>query len=376
MSTPDNIGAKNCAKNPDTAYGDMLERISFLDGLDPASIKRDASVKTYAVTMPSERWGFLHEAAIVGYNGRLFAAWYNNRKIELSGETPIRFSVSCDGGSSWSDPITVAADESGGILYCPPVFGICGGKLYMLLNQMVSADHIHSLDLYEYDEQANSFLIIRSAPIPFKLNTNVYTLSDGRLIMPGRAGELDGFPNTPAVLISDSGRIDGEWRLVRIQKDGMLADGTKYVHPEVSLVICGKMYAFCRNDAHSVPTVYISGDNGENWSLPLAHDIPFSASKIYSGTLSDGRNYVIGNLQPDRSKLAIFFSEPGTMKFTSGIMLQDGISEEFGFGEAWHYPSAYEYEGKLYIIYTVTVSPDNRRGAVVSIIDLQDYFGR
>ena len=371
MSTyGNNYAVKHNSENPDKAYRDMLENIRFIDSA-VYTLEHDPSVITHTVTMPSEKYGFLHESAVIAYNGKLFAAWYNNRKTELSGETPIRFSVSRDGGMSWSEPETVITDLNGEFLFCPPVFGICGGKLYMLLNQMVSADHIHSLDLYEYDERTGKFGMLRSEPIPFKLNTNVYTLSDGRLIMPGRTGELNGFPDIPAVLISDSGRIDGEWRLVRLQKDGKLADGTRYIHPETSLVICGgRIYAFCRNDAHGVPTVYISEDSGEHWSRPLAHDIPLSASKIYSGTLSDGRNYVIGNLMPDRKRLAIFFSEPGTMRFTRGILLQDGVSCEFGFGEAWHYPSACEWDGKLYVIYTVTVSPDNRRGAVISVIDL------
>ena len=163
--------------------------------------------------------------------------------------------------------MTVAVEKSGEILYCPPVFAVDDGKLYMFLNQMVRADHIHSFDLYLYDEEQNQFKELWSRPIPFKLNTNAYKLPDGKLILPGRIShEIDAFPITPAVMISDSGKADSEWRLVKIQEDGILPDDSKLVHPEVSLTVCnGKIYAFCRNDQRSVPLLYVSEDNGETF---------------------------------------------------------------------------------------------------------------
>lgn len=360
-------------KDRDVIFDSMLEHIDLLGRFELCKLAEEKTVKNYIITMPSEKYKFLHETAIIGYHNVLFAAWYNNKECELYGETPICFSKSYDKGKSWSKPKTLVNDESGKILYCPPVFGICDDKLYMLMNQMVSPDHIHSLDLYKYEENEETFKIVWSKPIPFKLNTNVYSLPDGKLILSGRVGEIDGFPNTPAVLVCDLGNIEGEWRTVKIQKDGFLTDGSQYIHPEVSLIVGKeKMYAFCRNDAHHVPIVYISEDFGESWGEPYSHNIPFSASKIYSGTLSDGRNYVIGNLEPDRSKLVIFFSEPNTIKFTKGIVLREGFSRELGGGEAWHYPSACEYDGKLYVIYTVNINENNNRGAVVSVIDISE----
>ncbi len=368
-----NLLKNNDKHDKDVIYSNMLDRIDILGDIDIGLLEKDKNVKTYAVTLPpTDGYEFLHESAIIEYNGKLIAAWYNNVKpVELIGETPIRFAVSEDDGKTWSAPITIANDESGKILFCPPVFGIDNGKLYLLMNQMVYPDHIHSLDLYEYNEEKNEFNMLWSRPIPFKLNTNVYKLSNGKLILPGRVGELDRFPNTPAALISDSGRIDAEWRLVKMQENGNLADGSKLIYPEVSLIIDGaKIYAFTRNDERNVPLAYVSEDNGESFTGPYTHDIPLSSSKIYSGTLSDGRNYIIGNLDFPRAKLVILFSEPGEVKFTKGIVLQDGHSDELGYGTRWHYPCAYESNGKLYVIYTVSVDHQNRRGAVLSIIEL------
>jgi len=355
----------------DWALWDMLPQESMLDGLDTDTLAVSDAEKTYEVTCPSEGYGFLHEAAVIEFKGILFAAWYNCPTLELTDRSPIRFTRSMDGGKTWEEPQIVADDPTGAILYCPPVFGIDDGKLYMLLNQMVSADHMHSLDLYVYEEETVSFKCLWSRPIPFKLNTNVYKMDNGKLLLPGRIGELDQFPNTPAVLISDSGKIDAEWRLVYIQPDGSLPDGAKLVFPELSAVIDGaNILIFCRDDERNVPLLYRSADYGESWVGPIAHDIPFSGSKIYSGTLEDGRNYVIGNMQPDRRKLVLLFSRPGEMKMSSGIVLHDGPDAQLGYGEAWHYPCACEADGKLYVIYTVNIKSPSLRGAVVSVIDL------
>ena len=348
----------------------MLKPVRFLDGLDVGRLSAPDGVSVFEVHRPDDEYGFLHEAAIIEYHGVLFASWYTCPLSELHGVTPVRGRRSRDGGRTWSDVEVIDTDESGKILFCPPVYGICDDRLFMLINEMVAPDHIHALNLYVFDEADDCFKKLWSRPIPFKLNTNVYALPNGKLMLPGRIAELDGFPNTPAVLISDSGKIDAPWRLVRIQPDGGLPDGSKLVHPELSAIVDGeRVIMFSRDDERKVPLVYLSDDCAEHWSGPFSHDIPFSNSKIYSGTLTDGRHYVVGNLYPDRSRLAILFTRPGETVFSSGMMLQDGPSAALGYGEKWHYPVACEAAGRLYVIYTVTIR-EPRRGAVVSVIPL------
>ena len=106
--------------------------------------------------------------------------------------------------------------------------------------------------------------------------------------------------------------------------------------------------------------------------------MPLSPSKIYSGTLSDGRNYVVGNIhykyddRYKRNKLAIFFSRKGEMKFDKGFLLQDGKREGSVFSGTWHYPCCYEHDGKLYVIYSANTGDGNTRGAAVSVIDINE----
>lgn len=361
-----------CMTEADRVLDRLLPHMKLL-GTEVLSPVPDGAMQHYEVVPPTEEFAFLHEAAVIHYHGALFAAWYNCPERELKDRSPIRFRRSTDGGKTWGEIKTVADDLSGGILYCPPVFGVDGGRLYMLLNQMVSADHMHSLDLYIYNEDADAFEPLWSRPLPFKLNTNVCPLDSGRLLLPGRIAELDQFPNTPAVIISDSGRIDAHWRLVKLQENGDLPDGSAFVHPELTTIIHGEaIHALVRDDERCVPLLYRSGNGGETWEGPVAHDIPLSSSKIYSGRLSDGRSYIIGNLFPfgKRDRLALFLSDGDSLSFTRAYLLQDGPSGQLGFGEAWHYPCAWEADGKLYVIYTVNHGPSWRRGAVLTVIDL------
>ena len=367
---------KNACFHPFYSYEDMLltaklGSVKFLE--PPSSQLLTHDIATYSVHEPDEQFEFLHESAIMEYGGVLYASWYNCPKRELQGYTPICGKRSYNGGQTWTDIEIIADDKSGKILFCPPVYGVCHGKLYMLVNEMVAPDHIHAMDLYVLDNATDQFKFLWSRPIPFKLNTNVVTLPNGKLILPGRIAELDGFPNTPAVLISDSGNMDAEWRLIKVVENGDLPDGKKLVHPEVSILCSGKiLYMFCRNDQRRVPLVYISKDFGESWSDAFAHDIPYVSSKIYGGMLSNGRNFLVANTYEfDRSKLVIYFSEIGTMHFEKHMVLFDRETSNMQGVTACHYPAAVESDGKLYVIATKNYE-GSHRGAILFVIDLQD----
>lgn len=354
-------------------YEDMLlaAEIPAVSFVDPEIKKIPAkNVSVISVYEPDEKLSFLHEAAIIEYHGVLYASWYNCPQKELQGYTPICGKRSYDGGKTWSELEILADDKTERILYCPPVCGIDDDKLYMFVNQMVAPDHIHSLDLYVLNTENGKFELCWSKPIPFKLNTNVVTLPNGKLMLPGRVGELDGFPNTPAVLISDSGKIRSDWRLVKIAENGKLTGGKQLVHPEISAVCAENvLYMFCRNDQSRVPLVYISNDFGESWSTAHSHDIPYISSKIYCGDLKDGRHYMVCNTNKfNRSKMVVYFTNDATKTFKKELVLFDGTTE---LREACHYPAAYEFDDKLYIIATVNYK-NHTRGADLFIVGLND----
>lgn len=338
----------------------------------PRDISLPAAIST--IHEPDEDFNFLHEAAIIEYKGILYSAWYSCPRAELRGYTPILGRRSKDNGKSWSEPEIICEDKTGKIMYCPPIFGICDDSLYMMVNQMSAPDHIHSLDLYRLNEATKKFQLLWSRPIPFKLNTNVTKLPNGKLILPGRLGELDGFPITPAVMISDSGKIDAEWRIVKIAKDGVLEDGEKLVFPELSVMHHqSTLYCFCRNDKRRVPLVYLSKDLGDTWEKAFSHDVPYISSKVYAGNLTNGRKYLICNIDDfSRSRLAIYFTEPHGEIFTQRQILFDKDSLPYKNAIACHYPAAYEKDGRLYVIASLNYE-ESVRAAVLITIDIEAF---
>ena len=361
----------------DIELAQKMDSVRFSNG-EFAEVK-GANIENYSVFDPDDTFSFLHEAAIIEFNGVLYASWYNNTQFELQGYTPICEKRSYDGGKTWNDMQIIAEDKSGKILYCPPVYAVCDDKLYMLMNEMVGADLIHALDLYVLNEETDKFEFLWSKPIPFKLNTNAVALPNGRLMLPGRIAEVDSFPNTPAVLISDSGKADAEWRLVKIAPDGNLPDGRKLVHPEISVICCDDtLYMFSRNDESGVTIVYISKDFGESWSNVTAHDIPLVSSKMYCGTLKSGENYIIANTESwQRTKLEIYFSKKNEMVFDKKLTIFDASNNNYPTlkdVQGCHYPSAIESDGKFYVIATKNVGSWIRRGAELFVINLNEVL--
>lgn len=346
-------------------------------GLDLNRLPPLPGIRHSIVQMPDD-FQFLHEAAIIGFHGKLFTAWYNCRERELIGFSPIRGRISADGGRTWGEVKTLCGAEGDPWLYCPPVFGIREDTLYMLINRMTpEPDHMHSLDTYRYNEEKDLFEEIRTQTIPFKLNTNVMDLANGRLFLPGRiATELDGFPGIPAGLISDSGKIDGEWRPVKFQETADLPDGKEFGYPECSAVVCNhEVTIFCRADFdRDTAVVFRSEDDGETWSGPYLPGLAFANSKIWSGTLSNGRHYVIANAAPGRENLVILTSDPDRLEFNRGGVIHAGADAELGVFPQWSYPAAWEMDGFLYVIYTMQTVPGpgvKPRGAVLTAIPLE-----
>ena len=327
----------------------LYNRLELCHLLEHAqNIPVDTCTQLHTVHNPDAEYNFLCEAAIVEFKGKLYSSWYNCSDKKVKRRTSVRGRRSADGGKTWSDIEVIADDPTGNIQYGPSVYGISDGKLYMMINEMILLDHVCAVHLYVLDETSDTFCRLWSKPISFKLNTNTMRLPNGKLMISGGTAEYQNFTSVPAVLISDSGKMDGDWRVVKVAENCRLPDGAKLVHPETCPIITeNQIYLFCRNDNRHVPLLYVSEDNGENWSGPKTHDIPLVNSKIYCGRLSDGRNYIIGNIEKtDRSKLMIYFSEKNSMRFTKSIQIPDGK------GKGVYYPSAYEYNGKLYVTYT------------------------
>ena len=241
---------------------------------------------------------------------------------------------------------------------------------------MIGADLMHALSVFKYNEKEDSFTKEKCILTSFKMSSIVHKMNNGKLIIGGMNGVEyhKGAPFYAALVVSDDGKTVSDWRNIVIPNGNTLPDGSYLTYPEINFIIeDNKITAFSRNQTRHVPILFKSDDYGETWTGPYSHDIPFHHACTTAGTLSNGRKFIIGNLQPDRSKLVIFLTKPGEELFTSAYVIQDKVSEQFGYGEQWSYPKVWEYDGLLYISYT-SVIEEPKRGAMLSVmpIDIAD----
>jgi len=96
------------------------------------------------------------------------------------------------------------------------------------------------------------------------------------------------------------------------------------------------------------------------------------AAKMYGGILSTGQRYVIANMPTSgyRDLLVVAASHPREPTFSSLWKLRDGYAENLGVGSEWSYPSAVEWDGFLYVVYT-----SEKRHCVMSAIPVEALAG-
>ncbi|MBQ9964678.1 MAG: exo-alpha-sialidase [Clostridia bacterium] len=357
----------------------QVARMPYVNLIDHDALREVSHerVQRHVVRLPDTEFRFVHESAIIEYNGVLFVAWYSCPEKELQGYTPIHGARSFDGGKTWTEKRVWAHDAQQVEMYCPPVFGICDGELYLFVNSMHGFDNITAMEVYRWNAQTETFDFCRRNEMCFKLNTNMLTLSNGKRLLPGRSGVFGKNPLNPAVLISDSGAAEGDWRLVVVDTADILASETTVLEEN------GTLYMFCRNGGADITRLYLSLDGGETWSSAASHDIPLRSVKMYVGTLADGRHYVIGNAEASmRHKIILYLSEPHELRFTKYMVLYDMDAGEpyVPHTDMCHYPCVWETNGRLYISltlnYTDTDLGDNTwliRGISVYEIDLTDF---
>ncbi len=316
------------------------------------------TVKLLCCGPEDPEYKFLHDCAIMEYQGRLYAAWYNCPEGEMADSSVIRGCVSCDGGENWSNISTLVEDPSGKYMYVPPAFGVCPGTnhLYMLVSRMTGADIMYDWEIFCLDNASGSWEKVRTMNQPFLPNTPVFRRGDGKLIIGGRvAPERGTCPEIPAVAISDSGTIDAPWRIVRIHDMVKAPEGENYL-PECGLIVNGMdITAFVRHDRRE-PLMYESADGGETWSTPVFHNIPDGASKVAAGMLSDKSRWLLANLPPidgvRRSMLVLYRTEPGSRIFSKVSWLRNGNDPVLNATPEWSYPAAVEFKGCLYVLCT------------------------
>ena len=320
----------------------------------------------------ADRYGFLHDAAVVVHGDTLFAAWYNCPEGEIEGEACIRYRTSDDGGNTWSEPGMLAYDrEQRGVFYVPVAFLSTGRSLYAYVANMTGHDDVTQCEVFEL--VGNTFVSRGFIADRFLPNCAPVRMPNGDYIMAGRCAPCPGAkPMIPAVAVSKGEALTKPWRMVRLLPAGSLPDGRMLPYPETTVFVGEKgILALVRND-HGTALAFESGDNGETWAGPFQQDLPFGAAKMYAGALSTGQRYVIGNVPTGnyRDLLAIAVSRPGEPGFSEMRQLRRGYDNRLQAGPEWSYPCAVEHKGALYVAYT-----SEKRHCALSVIPLSSLAG-
>nr|HML45214.1 exo-alpha-sialidase [Clostridia bacterium] len=296
---------------------------------------------------------FLHDTAVVTHQGRLLVAWYNSTVAEIVGRSMIRGRWSEDGGCSWGPVFTLSEDDGQGLHHVPVDLISHQGTLYALISKMKSHDRPVSFDLHRM-EADGSWHFVRQIAGSFIANTPPLPLRDGRHIILGRADRMPGgHPEVPAALISQSGALDGAWRLspfFNLDNPGLYG----LQCPETTAWVEGDdITAFVRCDDGRPHSVFVSRDAGETWEGPFVNPLPMAISKITAGNLLDGRRYIAYNaLLPGQSAwsrehllLCVAASEQPLL--AKAFTLLRGHEDAFDRPGGWSYPSVHEANGLL-----------------------------
>ena len=177
-------------------------------------------------------------------------------------------------------------------------------------------------------------------------------LPDGYWITVGQSNDGD-----PGVLIS-SGNDFTKWRTVMIPAPAMsrgFGETTLFADRP------GRLIAIIRPGRERRAWVSTSADHGATWSEAQPSNFPIGISKMYAGSLSTGQRYLISNLPtpgaPDRHTLVIAVGKPGSETLSTMYRIRFGppALDYPGFAKSpqWSYPYAHEYDGKLYVVYSI-----------------------
>ena len=314
-----------------------------------------------------EAYPFLHDTAIACLGGKLLMAWYNCTENEITGVTVIRGRWSGDHGRTWSEPELIAESPDHSRHMVPVIFSEKDGQIWAYVTEMTSHDCPTGYACFRYEKGRWEAKEQRNTPV--LLNTLPQLAPDGRWIASGRMAAVSGGKPVIPVLAASRPANPADWSFTPLCD---AQTGARLIIPETALLVDEQEYvAFIRNESGPAQAV-VSPDRGITWSEAEDCGLPAAPSKMYGGTLPDGRQYLLFNdltRAHDRSRLVLALRGKGSRFFTRAWLLADGYDDSLNAGPYWHYPCACIEADTLHISCTVSGPGDNpaRHAALFSI---------
>ena len=319
-----------------------IEKVPFADGIEHRTIHdaRHADFK------------FLHGAAIINYKGTFFAHWANSPKDENFPRETLQGRRAKDALGDWSAVEIIGAGFSGSERHSHGVFLEHKGQLWTFTarfglgakGRKFTGLKAEAFVLNEETSKWESRGIVMNNCWPYDQPVR---MDNGDYITGGQ--DKDG---RPVVAISRGDDLTN-WKSVLIPYPPEL----KPSYAETTVWAEGKRVIAVIRGGGDVAWVATSDDYGKTWKKAMASNYPMPRAKAYLGKLSTGQLYMISNLR-NRDTLVISTGQPGKMTLSSMWRIRHGKSIPPRFqgrakGKQWSYPYGYEYEGKLYVVYSV-----------------------
>jgi hypothetical protein len=304
----------------------------------------------------ADGYRFLHGVALAWHRDRLYASIGHNQGGENTETEEARFTVSNDGGKTWSAVATMDAGLEPGIGISHGVFLGHGGNLWAFHGAYTGTMKQVHTRAYLLDDATGKWVpkgtVIEGGFWPLQ---EPVRMDDGNWIMAGFARIGQG--NPAAVAISRSGDFL-KWDLVVIPK----AAEVDKMWGESTVVVTGKRVIDLARRDGAAPTalVAVSDDFGRTWTPSEPTNLPMAASKPYAGRLSTGQSYLVCSTTADggnrRSPLTIAVSRPGETVFARIFLIRPALFPD-GPGESHEkaslaYPYTIEHAGHLYVGYS------------------------
>jgi hypothetical protein len=281
----------------------------------------------------------------------------------------IRGRSSADGGDTWSDTFTIAGKiSSAEEHYVPANLFAHDGRLCATVTEMAGKNLTTCLDLFIREgSDDDTWKLASRISHGFICNTPPIKMDNGNYISPCWMPMKQETPAFAATLISDGNDITKPWRC-SFMYDPLRSVAVRLRCPETTLSVNGSnITAYVRND-EGPSCIFVSQDYGEHWNGPFINPMGVGNSKLYAGTLSNGKKYLIYNAERGyfvRTLLVMAVAEPGEGTYSKVYKLFENESDELQRGSIWFYPCACELDGYLYAACTLQEA-GNVRGVVVA----------
>ncbi len=328
-----------------------FEELSFVPGIQYQEL-HSASAEDYR---------FLLGASIIEHQGSLRVSWANSRVKENDDQTVLREKVLYD-GEIREDRIIAAYGNGFGRshgVYCKhqkDLYVFCPCAKFELLEDYpdLKMEGYRLTDSGDYEPLG---IVLKDHFWPL---CEPLQLAGGRLIM----GGLESTHKQAAIAFCD-GKDLTHWEMRVIPN----AEGYTYWGETTLLEEDGRLLALVRGGkGNSHILVSESLDGGLTWSNLTESNFPIAHSKLFAGILSNGLKYLIFNFRGrgNRDTLAIAL---GKQFFDRIYLLRDGFSAppKFRKDTQWCYPSAYEFNDHLYVVYA-----KNKEDCEMAILPLEN----